>query len=448
MCRWIGLVVLAAVLGQVRAATVYSRSGQFVIHSPYATMPTLNQLPTPVSSNRVTLAPDPLAVSCERIKTGVLRELDLPDHWRGKVHVRIKPRLRAGATPGFVSTRYADGWQYTLELPEELEPDALVRSVVLAVLSEIANRQVGVRPAEIPIWLAEGLSASAAHAIGPDLVVAPTPLRARLGASVGQLDTTPQTRVGAENLGEVRAWLFDRVPLTFAQLSQPAPDFLSGESGTTYRHCAHLLVRHLQALPQGRRGLQTFVFSLTRSLNWQTAFLEAFSGQFSRLLDVEKWWTVSMQGFLQGDQPNAWSRAVSLDKLGDILGVRVEVQDRPRAPRRATVLSLQEFMGKTEFAVHRAVVRVRVSRLQAIQRSAAREIVPLIESYRAVLDEYLSHRAQAGRSPLAKRVGSLPPALLLREATRQLDELDRRRAQARLLADRPLAPLSDSGQRR
>jgi len=426
---WLAVIGVAILSCSVEAATVvHSRSDQFVIHSPYATTPTLGSFGSADDSTRVALAPDPLAVSCERIKAGVLRELDLADHWRGKVHVWIKPGLRIGTPPGLVSTRYADGWQYTLELPEQIEPAVLVRAVVQALVTEIANRQGGMRPADVPLWLVEGLSASAASTVGPDLVVAPTRLRARVGDAMGQLDNAQRTQVGAQNLPEIRAWFFDRPFLSFAELSQPNASHLAGENLTTYRHCAQLLLRELQGLPQGRRCLRALVSSLTRSLNWQTAFLRAFSSHFGRLLDVEKWWAVSMQSFLQGDQPNAWPREVSLDKLDELLGVRVEVQARPRAPRRVEVMSLQEYMAKTAFRDHREVLRARVRRLESMQRKVTAEVVPLVQSYLGVLDGYLTRRAQSGRNPTAKRIGSLPGAMVLREAIRQLDELDRQRA--------------------
>jgi hypothetical protein len=415
-----------------------------VIHSPYATTPTLNQLGTPANPARVTLAPDPLAVSCERIKAGVLRELDLSDHWRGKVQVWIRPRLRVGTPPGFEATRYADGWQYKLDLAEEIEPSAVVRGVVLALLTELANRQAGPRAAELPLWLVEGLSARLMGTVGPDLVVVPTPLQMKLGGSVGQLDTAPRTHVGAENLAEIRAWFLGRSPLTFAEIGQPSPAQLVGEAYATYRHSAELLVYKLQCLRQGRRCLALTVFGLTRSLNWQTAFLRAFGSHFDRLLDVEKWWTVTTQSFLQGDQPNSWPRSVSLDKLADLLRVRVEVQDRPGAPRRASDFSLQEFMARTTFAGHQAAVGLRRARLQALQRTAAPETVPLVRNYLTVLDDYLRQRSGAGRAGISKRVPALPLAYVLRETTRRLDELDRQREQLRRMPETPVAATAGS----
>jgi len=433
------LVAGLAAVASLEAVTVYSRSGQFVIHSAYATTPTLSQVGAPTNSARVTLAPDPLAVSCERIKAGVLRELDLADRWRSKVQVWIRSRLRSGTPPGFVATRYADGWQYTLDLPEQIEPPALVRAVVLALLTELANRQAGPRAAEVPLWLVEGLSARLGGMVGPDLVVVPTPLQSRVGESVGQLDLAPRTRVGAENLAEIRAWFLGRQPLSFAEISQPSPAQLVGEAYTTYRHSAQLLLDELQRLRQGRRCLQLLVFGLPRALNWQTAFLRAFSSHFDRLLDVEKWWTVATQSFLQGDQPNSWPRSVTLDKLVDLLRVRVEVQDRPGALRRAADYSLQEFLARTTFAGHQNAIRLRQARLKSIQRSAAPETVSLVQNYLAVLDDYLVQRSRAGRAGVSKRMPSLPPAFVLRETIRRLDELDRQREQLRRMPEAPVA---------
>lgn len=422
----LGTVFLGVV--SVHAVTVFSRSGQFVVHSVRATPATLAQYLERTNQTRVALGPDLLAVSCERIKTGVLRELDLADRWQGKIELRIQPRQPYGTTPTIVSTRYADAWRYTIELPEVVEPPDLVRAVVQVLLTELANRSPGTHPAELPLWLVEGLSARLLRSIGPELVVRPNPLLGKLSNAAAQLQSTSREHIGAPDLQEVRAWLLDRTPLTFQELSLPAPEQLRGEAQTTYRRCSELLFGELQKLPRGRGCLAAMISLLPQSLNWQTAFLRAFEAHFGRLLDVEKWWSVTTRYVLLGSQPHSWSPQISLGKLAELLQIRVEIRPSPNAPPRTTFVSVQEFMVRAEPAVQRSLIQWRVDQLQVLKVNAAREVAPLVENYATVLQDYLKQRGRSGYSAPAKRQTPGPPALLLREVSRRLEELDRQRA--------------------
>ena len=419
------LVLSIAFPGIARGVTAYSRSGQFVIHSSYPTAPTLSQWLEPTNSARITLSPDPLTVTCERIKTAVLRHLDMADRWKGKVHVWIRPELRREAAQGLVSTRFADGWHYTLDLPERCEADALVRLLVQTILTEIANRTPGAHPAELPIWLVEGMTARVRGSVGPDVIVTPTRLRTRIGNAGGQIESGAKERVGAENLQEIHAVLFGRPPMSFAELSQPGAGIEGGEAQETYRLSAELFLYQLQQLTNGRRCLQAMLANLTRAMNWQTAFLTGFEPHFGRLLDVEKWWTLTLHDFLRGNQPNTWAASTSLNKLAEATKVHVDIQERAGAPARPALVTLQQFIAQANPLAQKTVLRARISYLADLQRRAAPNVTPLIRSYAAVLDEYLAQRARSGYSESTKRAGALPPALLVQQTTRRLDELDR-----------------------
>lgn len=426
--RWFLSAWLLAALclsGTAWGVTAYSRTGQFVIHSNYPTTPTLSQWLEPTNSTRITLSPDPLTVTCERIKTAVLRQLDLADHWRGKVHVWIRPELRREAAKGLVSTRFADGWHYTLDLPERCEADALVRLLVQTILTEIANRTPGTHPAELPIWFVEGMTARVRGSVGPDVIVTPTPLRTRIGTAGGQIESGAKERVGAENLQEIHAALFGRPPVSFAELSQPGAAIEGGEARETYRLSAELFLYQLQQLANGRRCLQAMLANLTRSMNWQTAFLTGFEPHFGRLLDVEKWWTVTLHDFLRGNQPNTWAASTSLNKLAEATKVHVDIQERAGAPPRPASVTLQQFIAQANPTAQRTVLRARMAYLADLQRRAAPNVTPLIRSYAAVIEDYLTQRGRSGYSDSTKRAGALPPALLVQQTTRRLDELDR-----------------------
>src|SRR5205823_11847081 len=123
-------------------------------------------LPAPPMASRATssvsyvrLDPTLLAVSCERIKSAVLAELAMNDAWRGKIRISLHP-VRDDSEPIVVtSVHYRDGWNYEMDIPEQVDGARLVKSVVEVVLLEIANRSARSLAAELPLWLTEGLAA-------------------------------------------------------------------------------------------------------------------------------------------------------------------------------------------------------------------------------------------------------------------------------------------------
>jgi hypothetical protein len=414
-----------------RDYTVFSRSGQFIVRSPYASASTLFQPILTADSALLALAPDSLAVSCERVKTSVLRNLDLGDRWQGKIHVTIRPTLLRNANPGFVATRYADGWQYAVDLPEQIDPRVLVRTLVHALLTEIANRTPGPHAAEIPLWLVEGLTGRALTAVGPEVVTAPTGTVAKYAPGFAQLQSRSRKPITPDQPQRMRAWLLDHPPLTFAELSLPAPDQLRGDAWQTYQYSAQIFLGELENLPGGQRCLVRTLSRLTSSLNWQTAFLASFSTHFGRLLDLEKWWTVTATHFVQGDQPHAWTMETALEKLESLLRVRVTRQDSREAAARPVDVSLQELLTKTPFAGHRAVVIDRIHRLETVAVFAPQGLVPVAQSYRTVLANYFDLRPRAGFNPRSKREIAVNAEILLRQTVERLDELDRQRTRLR-----------------
>ncbi|MDB6111497.1 MAG: hypothetical protein JWR69_3247, partial [Pedosphaera sp.] len=96
----------------------YSLSKQFIIHSRPRTgwLPALGS-----SADVVRLEPNLLAISCERIKRALMKELGVTaDEWRGKVEIHLHPARNLGETICVTSTQYGKNWTYRLELPDAL----------------------------------------------------------------------------------------------------------------------------------------------------------------------------------------------------------------------------------------------------------------------------------------------------------------------------------------
>src|SRR5437660_3443156 len=157
----------ASPTGPVR--TVSSSTGQFIVRGPSI---------SPVGTNSqgaeaglIELSPDILAISGERIKQALLRELTLGDLWRGRISLEISPVLSTNQAPIIVAKPFTDGWQYQMELPRWIETPKLLRGLVQVLLLEIANRNAGLRSAEVPLWLSEGMSQHLIRSSEVDLIL-------------------------------------------------------------------------------------------------------------------------------------------------------------------------------------------------------------------------------------------------------------------------------------
>ncbi len=428
-CASVLLVALVALAGTATGKTavaVQSSSGQFIVHSPYPTTPSFAQLIRQPESQVITLQPDPLAVAGERVKMALLRELGLRDRWQGRIRLNIRSDMSQSGTPlVVVATRFADGWAYTLDLPEQIERDALVRLLLQALLMELANRNSGPFSPELPIWLLEGMSERIQSLVGPELVPQQAPLLGRVGPQLARMPPMVKDQIGFGAAEALRNWLREHPPLSFNDLSLPPPR-LQGDNLKTYRASAQLFVSALLQLPNGKRAMTDMISLLPQRLNWQTAFLEAYRAHFPRLLGVEQWWALVSLQFLAGTEPHSWSPQLTRRKLDEVLQVLVE----RRAPQEQTPVRgpvpLQEIIRQTPYRVHRELLRGRLAQLEVLQQNAAPEFVPLINQYAKILREYVYRPARSTRNtPGAGRTSSsIQPAA--REVVSKLDQLDRK----------------------
>src|SRR2546423_3800632 len=307
-------ILIGIAFGQVHAAepvTVLGHSGQFVVRGVRMGAPLLAASNGDVPYLR--LDPTLLAISCERIKGAVLSELGMKDAWRGKIYISLHP-IQDDREPIMVtSVHHSDGWSYRMEIPEQVEPARLVKSIVEVLLLEMGNRNARAVATDLPLWLPEGL---AAH------------LQATI---LSNFTLEPESRIalrerGQDPLAHARERLRTHAPLTLNELNWPAEEQLSDENMDTYQSCAQIFVYELLRLRDGRACLREMLAHLPEKLNWQTAFLRAFSSHFQRLIDVDKWWSlhvvhVTGQGFV-----SAWVREELCRQLEDILTTPVQVR--------------------------------------------------------------------------------------------------------------------------
>ena len=251
--------------------------------------------PFAANADFVRLEPALLAVSAERIKQTLWRELgiDSTAPWRGKIFLALHPARSLDENVTVLSEHFADGWDYRVALPDVLSRTRFLRALTGVMLLEFANRGAGARPAEIPAWLTDGLSQQLL-ATGTVEMVLSSPGKMVNGLPESRTDATQR---GMDPLAGARRVLRDHPALTFEQLSWPTDAQVSGDDGGVYRASAQLFVNELLKLKNGPAHLRAMLQASPRYYNWQTAFQDAFRADFAQPLDVEKWWALQVVGF-------------------------------------------------------------------------------------------------------------------------------------------------------
>src|SRR6185437_14251793 len=138
------------------AKVIGSGSGQFYVSSRGNISPRSLELGS--QPDMIALEPALVAVSCDRIKAELLREIDMPDQWRGKIFVTIRPGRLANEPISVVSEKFGGKWQSVVGLPDAVNRNQFVEAIVRGTLLEIANRNATLQSVEMPEWLVRGLA--------------------------------------------------------------------------------------------------------------------------------------------------------------------------------------------------------------------------------------------------------------------------------------------------
>jgi hypothetical protein len=386
---------LAAVRGETFSppAATQSVSGQFsVSRAPENFDPFFHPLKVGTDTNLLRLEPALLAVSAERFKTALWREIGLAPNssWSGKIFLVLHPARSLDEPVNLVARTFLRDWTYRLELPDVLTRDRYVRAFSAVLLLEIANRQVppGRHSAAVPDWLVAGLGRQIADA-GDAPVILSVPAKT--------INDLPQTRVvenrhGLDPLAAARRVLQKSPALTFDQLSWPDDAQLNGGDGDRFDASAQLFVAELLALKDGPAKVRAFLTALPAHENWQTAFFDAFKENFRRPLDVEKWWALRVIAFTARDPGPRWTVAVSREKLAALLAVPVDVRSAPNALPMYSEISLQSVIRNFDPARQVEILSARLRDLELAEFRLAPPLNGLAAGYAKVLSDYLHAR--------------------------------------------------------
>jgi hypothetical protein len=409
-----------------KTLTIRSRSEQFVVQGPREILPSVAFLNASQRTNCVRLDQACLAVMCERVKHAILREFLAADQWRGRIFVTIRPARDLGELV-FVKSQYSPaGWFYRIELPSEIEPPRLVRTLVEVLLQEMANRKAGARPAELPPWLAPGLSAHLQTLTGANLIIDDnTPHFQGQFAPVEDPTRTVRIERRIDEVGAIRWRIGDRLPLALDELNWPSDAQLTEPPGGHYEACAQLFVLHLLRLRGGADCLRLMLQEeAPKHLNWQTAFLKAFAPHFKTLRDADKWWSLQIADFSGRDVAHTYNLKESWQKLEEILLAPANLRAATNQLPERVVVTLQTVIGQWDYARQKPALRQKIAQLHLLRLRVAPTLLPLSEDYRKILENYLSRRDRAGFAPDLKQLTADSPRLLARKTVEQLNVLD------------------------
>jgi hypothetical protein len=404
-----------------------SVSGQFIVTGDWQRSSLAATPAVATNADFVQLEPALLAVSAERIKQTLWRTLGVNSKapWRGKIFLALHPARSLDEDVTVLSEHFADGWEYHVALPDVLPRVRVLRALTGVTLLEFANRGAGVRPAEIPAWLTDGLSQQLL-ATGAVAMVLSSPGKMVNGVWESWIDTSQR---GIDPLADARRVLRDHPALTFEQLSWPTDAQVSGADDGVYRASAQLFVNDLLKLNDGPAHMRVMLQASPNYLNWQTVFQKAFYADFAQPLDVEKWWSLQVISFVANSPGPAWTPAVSREKLDQILSVAVDFRTESNALPVHAEVSLQAVIRNFDSARQTAILQTKLRDLELAQLRMAQPLVYLVAGYRTALADYLGQHPDVVPAPPVGRQSwaAAPSQVSAKDTLAKLDTLDAQR---------------------
>jgi hypothetical protein len=407
--------------GTISARSV---SGQFVVIGARQVSPLGGQPAVRTNANFVRIEPALLAVSAERVKASLWRELGVTGPWRGQIFLAVHPAQSLDENVTVVSSRFDNVWNCHVALPDVVSRTRLARALTGAVLLELANRNAGERSAEIPAWLVDGLSQQllTGNLAG---VILSAPAKTQDGILESRLVAVER---GVDPLAAARRELQERTALTFDQLSWPTGAELAGGDHGVYLASAQLFVSELLKRKNGAAHLRAMLAALPKFYNWQTAFRDAFRPEFPRPLDVEKWWALRVVSFASRDAGPQWTPAVSRERLDGILSVPVEFRSASNNLPSHAEISLQVVLRSFESARQAEILQTKCRDLELAQMRVAAPFAGLTAAYRQTLEDYLGERRVVTPPPRWVKHPPRPPLKAgLARTLKKLDALDAQR---------------------
>jgi hypothetical protein len=402
--------------------TLRSVSGQFIVPVQRSVAPAAASASLATNQDLVQLEPTFVTVSCERIKQRLLRELDVPGPWQGPVYIALYPARLANDSITIDSVGFKNGWQYRVEMPDIVERPRYVRAIVQVLLFELANRTAQAHSAEIPYWLVEGFTQMLLASNEAELIL-PPPRRTANGVSVSATTVNARKETFQQ---QAQRKLHGRPPLNFEGLSWPSDQDLASETGDVYSGSAQLFVGELLRMPDGRACLRAMLAQLPQHYNWQVSFLDAFQAHFSRPLDVEKWWSLSLNQAAGRGGAQDWPVEESWQRFDQALHISVQVRTGPHELPQPAEVTVQQIVREWDLIRQTQALNCTLRDLSLLRPHIAPEYAGLVREYAQAIELYLQQRDHNGS--ILPFVRNANRRRAIETAVQQLDALDAQRA--------------------
>ncbi len=397
-----------------------SVTGQFLVQDTRRSGP--SDVASRVGTNPAFLVLDPtlLAVSAERIKQLLGRELGRTGPWQSRIHLTIYPAPGPDSSVSINSESYRDGWEYFLQCPDLLSRRDYVRAIVQSLLLEMANRSGAQHAADLPTWLIEGLTEQLFTSSEMQIVLPPP----RKNVNGVFLLFTGTNGILPNPLQPARDLLRSHPMLTFEDLSWPTDELLDGDSLDVYARSAQLFVSELLKLKDGQNCMRAMLEKLPDYYNWQFAFLNAFSESFQRPLDIEKWWSLHFVHFTEREVTQNWPASEGWQKLEEILRPAVQVRAGTNEMPFRTDVPLQTIVREWDSPRQTQALKSELNDLEVLRYRLAPPLIGLADGYHQTIQTYLGSKSK-GAGLLHRRKTMQKRAL--EDVLKQLDTLDARR---------------------
>ena len=406
--RWSGTLwclLVAFTAHSAEPIIVTSASKQFVVRG----LPQRTMLAPRGNEDLVYVDPSLLVVTCDKVRRALTRELGWGDRWRGNVYINVHP-IRFDNEPIAISARQSGGkWNYYVDLPDEVNRRELFEALVAVSLVEFGDRASTGNSVELPPWLVNGMTAHLLE--GP---LAGSIMQARTLQEIRDNPTlvAPRTVRHADIDQLLRKTVQTHGALTFDQLNWPEFDQTNAVAATSYRHSSHLFVRELLRLRGGPDAVCAMLAMLPEHLNWQTAFMRGFEAHFRRMVDVEKWWSLTLVRVKSRDNSLTWSTAEARLQFEEILVTPMQVMATTPDAGAVVPVALQTIINDWTFEQQLPVLDRKLALLQAARMRLPAEYGMLADAYRASVEKYLRSRSSAwfeftGRAAADRAVAEL-----------------------------------------
>jgi hypothetical protein len=135
---------------------------------------------------------------------------------------------------------------------------------------------------------------------------------------------------------------------------------------------------------------------LPERYNWQVAFVGAFSADFGRLVDVEKWWALRAMRFSSPDPIRTLPLDESWRRLEEALRQAAEIRAATNDLPMQTETNLESVVGSWDRDSQVDALHSRMRELDLLRPRLAPALGPVADGYRNALTTYLEQIGKKG----------------------------------------------------